>query len=72
MSGETRDRIEGKVDELKGRGESAAGDLTGDKDTKKQGEADQAMGKVKQGMADIKDKVTDLADRMKRDDPDKQ
>jgi uncharacterized protein YjbJ (UPF0337 family) len=68
MSSESRDRVEGKVDELKGRGKSAAGELTGDKETQARGEADQAMGKAKQGMADVKDKVSDIADRLKKDD----
>lgn len=68
MSNETRDRIEGKVDELKGRGKSAAGDLTGDKETRIEGDADQVTGKIKQGMADAKEKVSEIADRLKRDD----
>ena len=68
MSDSTRDRIEGTVDEMKGRGKSAVGDLTGDKDTRAEGDLDQAKGKLKQGMADIKDKVDEIADRLKGDD----
>jgi len=68
MSSETRDRMEGKVDELKGRGKSAAGELTGDKETQAKGEVDQATGKIKQGMADAKEKISEIADRLKRDD----
>ncbi|CAN5642350.1 hypothetical protein BH09CHL1_BH09CHL1_00840 [soil metagenome] len=68
MSDSTRDRVEGKVDELKGRGKSAVGDLTGDSDTRAEGDLDQAKGKIKQGVADIKDKVSDIADRLKGDD----
>jgi uncharacterized protein YjbJ (UPF0337 family) len=68
MSDGTRDRIEGKVDELKGRGKSAAGDITGDSQTRTEGDADQMMGKVKQGLGEAKDKVSDFVDRMKKDD----
>jgi uncharacterized protein YjbJ (UPF0337 family) len=68
MSDDMRDRVEGKVDELKGRGKSAAGDLSGDSQTRTEGDLDQMKGKVKQGMADAKDKVSDFVDRMKKDD----
>jgi uncharacterized protein YjbJ (UPF0337 family) len=68
MSDGTGDRIEGKMDELKGRGKSAAGDLTGDSKTRTEGDADQLMGKVKQGVGDAKDKVSDFVDKMKKDD----
>ena len=57
MSDSSRDRIEGSVDEMTGRGKSALGNLTGDEQTQAEGEKDQAMGNVKQGMADVKDKV---------------
>ena len=60
MSDQSRDRIEGSVDEAKGRVKSAAGELTGDRDLQAEGEADQLGGKVKKGIADAKDKVDDL------------
>jgi uncharacterized protein YjbJ (UPF0337 family) len=72
MSSETRDRVEGKVDEAKGRGKSAVGDLTGDSKTRTEGDLDQITGKVKQGMADAKEKISDIADRLKGDNKDKQ
>ena len=59
MSDSSRDRIEGSVDEMTGRGKSALGDLTGDEQTQAEGEQDQAMGNIKQGVADVKDKVDD-------------
>ena len=59
MSDSSRDRIEGSIDDMKGRAESGFGGLTGDKDTQAQGEMDQAKGGLKQGMADVKDKVDD-------------
>jgi uncharacterized protein YjbJ (UPF0337 family) len=45
-------------DDLKGRVKEAAGDLTGDKDLQREGQVDQATGKVK-------DQVDDIADRAK-------
>ena len=64
MTDQSRDRIEGNVDEMKGRGKSAFGELTGDEQTQSEGEADQASGKVKQGMADVKDKVDDVVKKV--------
>jgi uncharacterized protein YjbJ (UPF0337 family) len=60
MSDTSKDRIEGTVDEAKGRVKSAAGELTGDRDLQAEGEADQMSGKIKQGIADAKDKVDHL------------
>ena len=60
MSESSRDRIEGSVDEMTGRGKSALGDLTGDEQTQAEGEQDQATGNLKQGVADVKDKVDNV------------
>ena len=49
----------GKSDELKGRVKEAAGALTGDKKLKREGKADQAVGKVKQTVEKVIDKVKD-------------
>jgi uncharacterized protein YjbJ (UPF0337 family) len=46
------------TDEAKGRAKEAAGDLTGDKDMKREGKVDRATG-------DVKDKVGDAADKVK-------
>lgn len=54
------DRIEGTVDEIKGKGKQAWGDLTGDDRTKAEGMADEAKGKAKQAWGDIKEGVDDL------------
>jgi uncharacterized protein YjbJ (UPF0337 family) len=64
MSDSSRDRIEGKVDELSGRGKSAVGDLTGDEQTRAEGDADQTQGQLKQGLADVKDKVDDVVKKV--------
>jgi uncharacterized protein YjbJ (UPF0337 family) len=47
-----------KGEELKGRVKQAGGDLTGDKDLKREG-------KVDQGSAKTKDKVGEVADKIK-------
>jgi len=60
----SKDRIEGKVDELTGRGKSAVGDLTDDDQKRAEGQADQSQGKLKQGVADVKDKVDDLVKKV--------
>ena len=56
-----------KMDEFKGRAKEAAGSLTGDKDLKREGKADQAAASVKDTVGDavdsVKDKVEDLIHR---------
>jgi uncharacterized protein YjbJ (UPF0337 family) len=47
----------GKSDEVKGRVKEAAGALTGDKKLKREGKADQAVGKIKQAVEKAIDKV---------------
>jgi uncharacterized protein YjbJ (UPF0337 family) len=49
----------GKTDELKGRVKEAAGALTGDQKLKREGKADQFVGKVKQNVEKLIDKVKD-------------
>jgi uncharacterized protein YjbJ (UPF0337 family) len=51
----------GKSDELKSRVKEAAGALIGDKELKKEGQADQAVGKVKQKVGKVIDKVKEAA-----------
>jgi uncharacterized protein YjbJ (UPF0337 family) len=51
------------LDKTKGRAKEAAGDLTGDRDLKHEGEADQAAGQVKDKVGDAVDKVKDAVDR---------
>ncbi len=53
------------IDDAKGRIKEAAGDLTGDKDLKREGKADQAGAKVKDFAEKAKDKVDDAVDSLK-------
>lgn len=57
-----RDRIEGTIEEAKGRVEQAAGALTDDDRMKAEGMLDEAKGRAQQFLGDIKDKVDDLRD----------
>ena len=56
------------VDEAKGRMKEAAGDLTDDKDLKREGKIDQATSDVKEKVGDAADKVKDT---VTSDDDDK-
>ena len=58
MSDEIRNK-----DDAKGRVKEAAGDLTGDKDLKREGKVDQADGKAKEGVEKAADKVKDALRR---------
>jgi uncharacterized protein YjbJ (UPF0337 family) len=54
-----RRRSVSSTDETKGRIKQAAGDLTGDKDLKREGEIDEAGGKAKEKADKLVDKVAD-------------
>lgn len=47
-----------KIDEAKGRTKEAAGDVTDDKDLKREGKVDRAT-------SDVKEKVSDAGDKVK-------
>ncbi len=53
------------IDQAKGRVKQAAGDLTDDKDLKREGQADEAGGKAKGAANDAKDKAGDAVDAVK-------
>ena len=57
--------MSGNFDQTKGKIKQAAGDLTGDKDLKREGKADENAGKVKEVVEDAKDKVEDAVDKAK-------
>ena len=62
--------MDNDLDQAKGRIKQAAGDLTDNKDLKKQGKADEAAGKAKEFVEDTKDKAEGFIDRT-RDQVDK-
>lgn len=57
--------MSGEADQAKGRIKQAAGDLTGDEELEREGETDEAAGKVKDKVDDVKDKVNDGIDKIK-------
>ena len=54
-----------EVDKAKGKVKQAVGDLTGNKDLKKQGKADERAGKAKGHVADVKNKADEIVDKVK-------
>jgi uncharacterized protein YjbJ (UPF0337 family) len=52
-------------DQAKGKIKQAVADLTGDKDLKRHGKADEAAGKVKEFVDEAKDKVEEIVDKVK-------
>jgi uncharacterized protein YjbJ (UPF0337 family) len=57
--------MDNDLDQAKGRIKQAAGDLTDNKDLKKEGKADETAGKVKEFVEDLKDKAEDLVDNVR-------
>jgi uncharacterized protein YjbJ (UPF0337 family) len=51
------DKMPENMDEAKGRGKQAVGDVTGDDDLKREGKKDETAGKVKGAFNDAVDKV---------------
>ena len=58
--------MSGEMDKLKGRAKQAAGDLTDDHDLEREGERDEAAGKLKDKADDAKDAVNDAIDSVNR------
>ena len=56
---------EGTFDNAKGKVKEAAGDLTDDKDMKREGKTDQAAGNVKDKLGDLKETAEDAVDKAK-------
>ena len=53
------------MDQAKGRGKQAAGDLTDNDDLRNEGKADEMGGKVKETLENAKDKAADAVDAVK-------
>jgi len=54
MKSSTRDKAEGTVKDLKGRGKEAAGRATGDPDLRDEGTANRVAGKAQKKVGDVK------------------
>ena len=57
--------MSGEMDQIKGRVKQAAGDLADDDDVKREGQRDEAAGKLKDKVDDVKDHVDDAIDKVK-------
>jgi len=57
-----KDRIEGKVDDVKGRVKRQAGEWTGDSELQAEGAIDQAKGKVQNAWGKMKDAARESMD----------
>lgn len=60
-----KDRIEGKMDDIKGRVKRQVGEWTGDENAQAEGAADQAKGKTQNAFGKAKDAVRDAADDLR-------
>jgi len=54
---------DGAMDSAKGKVKQAAGDLTDDRDLKREGKVDEAVGSIKDKIGDAADKVKDALRR---------
>ena len=54
----------GAIDEIKGRLKEAAGALSGSKDLKRSGKADQVAGKTKDAIDTVRQKASDAVDKI--------
>jgi uncharacterized protein YjbJ (UPF0337 family) len=57
---------EGKGEELKGRAKEAAGAVTGDEETAREGRKEQRSGKLKQAKEKVSDAAEDVKDSLTR------
>ena len=57
--------MDNNLDQAKGKIKQAAGDLTGDKDLKREGKTDEKAGQAKEGLEKAKDKLGDAVDNIK-------
>jgi uncharacterized protein YjbJ (UPF0337 family) len=58
-----KDRVEGKLDDVKGRVKRQVGEWTGDENAQAEGAADQVKGKVQNAWGKLKDAGRDAADK---------
>jgi uncharacterized protein YjbJ (UPF0337 family) len=63
-----KDRIKGKMEDIKGRVERQAGEWTGDENAQAKGTADQVKGKVQNAFGKAKDAGREMADDLKNRD----
>ena len=55
--------VKGKIDEAKGRGKKAAGDVTGSDQLHREGEVDEKAGKARQKLGEATERVGEQIDK---------
>ncbi len=65
-----KDRMKGKMDDVKGRVKRQVGEWTGDEDMQAEGTADQVKGKAQNTFGKVKDAGRDAIDDLKGEDRD--
>jgi uncharacterized protein YjbJ (UPF0337 family) len=60
------DKVENKIDDLKGKGKEAAGALTDNDELRAEGKADQSKASFKDAGEKVKDAVKDVKDAFKK------
>jgi uncharacterized protein YjbJ (UPF0337 family) len=65
-----KDEVRGKIDQAKGRGKQAIGDLKNDEQLRNEGQADEAAGQIQEaigkGRRKVGEAIKDLGDAIKR------
>jgi uncharacterized protein YjbJ (UPF0337 family) len=65
-----KDEVQGKIEQAKGRGKQAVGDLNNDEQLRNEGEADEAAGQIQEafgkGRRKVGEALKDLGDKIKR------
>lgn len=67
-----KDRVEGRLDDVKGRVKRQVGEWTGDKDAQAEGTADQIKGKVQNAYGKVKDAGRDMIGKAKNESRNKE
>ncbi len=62
-----KDRVEGKLEDIKGRVKRQVGEWTGDEEAQSEGAAEQAKGKIQNAWGKVKDAGRDVLDRSKEE-----
>jgi uncharacterized protein YjbJ (UPF0337 family) len=60
-----KDRVEGKIEDVKGRAKRQVGEWTGDEKTQAEGAAEQVKGKIQNAWGKAKDAGRDVLDKNK-------
>jgi uncharacterized protein YjbJ (UPF0337 family) len=61
-----KDRVKGKMEDIKGRVKRQVGEWTGDSEMQAEGIADQAKGKAQNAVGRVKDAARDISDDMRK------